>query len=81
MKKELFMGKYWKYLTVGVAVGGFLIIFAFTKAPVEVVKIVFSVGKTVKEITLKEKPSSVSKYDVITSASVHVDNTFSQEKS
>lgn len=74
------MGKYWKYLTVGAVIGGFLVILALTKAPVEIVKIVFSVGKTVKEITLKEKPSSVSKYDVITSASIRVDSFASSKE-
>ena len=75
------MGKYWKYLTAGAAIGGFLVIFTFTKVSLEAVKIVFTAGKTFKGVILKEKPHPVSGYDVITSASICADNSsFSGEE-
>jgi len=45
------------------------------------VKVVSSVGKTFKQVILKEKPSYSEGFDVITSASIRVDDSNSSRKS
>jgi len=75
------MRKLKKYLFTVVAVVGFLVLCVFTRFPIEAVKVVSSVGKTFKQVILKEKPSYSEGFDVITSASIRVDDSNSSRKS
>ena len=74
------MRKFKKYLVGGIAVAGFLFVFAFTRVPTETFKMVSFVRKSFKQVILREKPTLSGGFDVITSASIQVDNS-SQEKS
>ncbi|MBE0479340.1 hypothetical protein IBX65_09555 [Candidatus Aerophobetes bacterium] len=74
------MRKFKKYLVAGIAIAGFLFIFAFIRIPTETSKMVSLVSRSFKQVILREKPTLSGGFDVITSASIQVDN-FSQEKS
>jgi len=74
------MRKYSKYLLAGVAVAGFLVGFSLAKIPVKAIKMFSTIGRTFKQVLLKDRSYSPSGYDVITSASIRVDNS-SREKS
>lgn len=72
----------WRYMVIGIGGIAFLILFTFTKIPEQTAKIVSLMRKTFKQAVFKEAPTP--RYDVITSASIRVDNeklSFSQDKS
>lgn len=76
------MRKVKKYLIATLAVAGFLFVFTFTKIPTQTARIVSVVRKTFRQVILKEKSSSFSGYDVVTSASIRIeDSNYPQEKS
>lgn len=74
------MMKFKKYVTAGIAVAGFLFLFAYTRIPTETLKMVNSVSRGFRQVVLREKPTLSGGFDVITSASIQVDKS-SQEKS
>jgi len=69
------MRKFERYLTATVAVVGFMLLFAFTRIPTEALKAFSLVEKTFKQAILKEKPSNFGGYDVITSASIRIEDS------
>lgn len=75
------MRKFRKYFMVVGALAGFLFLFAFTRIPGEAMKAFFTVRRAFKQVALKEKPSYSEKFDVITSASVRIDDSDSERTS
>jgi len=65
------MRKSWKYLIMGTTGLIFVVLFSFAKFSGETVKVISSLRKTLKQVILKEK--ATPGYDVVTSASLRVD--------
>lgn len=74
------MATFKRNLLAVVAVGGIVLFIAFAKLPSQAVKIASLLRKTFKQAVLREKPSYTEGFDVITSASIRVENSDSTEK-